>query len=96
MGAEIKDMQADPITRSLDSLFATGEGANFGSVRSFILREFYVTGLIGVKAGPTDSISWSRNGGAQARLNPGAIRPTSTICIHPMFHRALGVKFPTQ
>lgn len=94
MAAEIKDVQADPITRSLDSLFAI-EG-NFGSVRSFILREFYVTGLIGVKAGSTDSISWSRNGGAQARLNAGAIRPTSTICIHPMFHRALGVKFPTH
>jgi hypothetical protein len=91
IASEIKDPHLDPITRSLDSLYATD--GNFGSVRSFILREFYVTGLIGIKTGPTDSISWSLNSGSQAKLNPGAVRPSSTICIHPMFHRALGIKY---
>jgi hypothetical protein len=91
IASEIKDSQSDPITRALDSLFATD--GNFGSVRNFILREFYVTGLIGIKTGPTDSFSWSLNAGSQARLNPGAIRPSSTICVHPMFYRALGIKY---
>jgi len=90
IASEIMDPNSDPITRSLDSLYT--EKGNFGSVRSFILREYYVTGLIGIKVGPTDPISWSRISG-RARLTPGEIRPSSAVCIHPMFHRALGIKY---
>lgn len=90
IAANISDVGNDPITRLLDSLYCSN--ANFGSVRTSLLLEFYVTGLIGIKTGPTSPISWSRLSDA-ARLAPGEVRQSSIICIHPMFYRALGVRY---
>jgi hypothetical protein len=90
IAAEIVNIEHDPVTRSINSLY-NGDG-NFGSIRSFVLREFYVTGLVGIKSGPTDSISWSRQN-AHARLGPGGVRPSSIVYVHPMFYRALGIKY---
>jgi hypothetical protein len=81
----------DPITKSLFSLYEA-KSANFDSVRNYILREFYAIGLVGIKTGPTDSVSWTRQN-TLSRLSPGQIRPSSTVHIHPMFYRALGVKY---
>jgi hypothetical protein len=88
---EVKNVDSDPITKALNSLCSSSNG-NFATTRNFVMREFYVTGLIGIKTGPTDSIGWARQT-SHARLSAGALRPSSTIYIHPMFHRALGVKY---
>lgn len=90
IASDITNINADPITRSLDSLF-TAKG-NFGSVRNYVLREFYVTGLIGIKTGPTATTSWSRLT-THARLGAGEVKGSSIVCIHPMFHRALGIRY---
>ncbi len=80
----------DPITKSLYSLYMA-KNANFDSIRNFILREFYNIGLIGIKTGSTDSVSWIRQNNL-SQLSPGQIRASSTVHIHPMFYRALGIK----
>lgn len=89
MAYSINDGSTDPITKALYGLY-TGKGGNFESVRNFIIREFYATGLIGIKTGPTDPISWTQIN--NSRLLSGQIRPSSTVAIHPMFYRALGVR----
>ncbi|MDD5299796.1 MAG: hypothetical protein PHD65_04790 [Gallionella sp.] len=81
---------ADPITKSLYSLYEA-KNANFDSVRNFILRELYAIGLIGIKTGPTDPVSWTREN-TLSRLSAGQIRASSSIHIHPMFYRALGIR----
>ncbi|MDB5852859.1 MAG: hypothetical protein JWR22_900 [Herminiimonas sp.] len=83
----------DSVTKSLFTLYEAGN-ANFESVRNFILREFYFIGLVGVKTGPTDAINWARSNHL-TRLSAGQIRPSSTIHIHPMFYRALGIRINT-
>lgn len=85
----LNDSSTDPVTKILYSLY-DGTGGNFDSVRNFILRELYSTGLIGIKTGATETLSWSQVN--NPRLVAGQIRPSSVIHIHPMFHRALGVK----
>lgn len=81
---------ADPVTKQLFALYSA-EGANFESIRSYVLREFYAVGLIGIKTGPTDPVSWSREG-SNWRMAPGQVRASSSVCIHPMFYRALGTR----
>lgn len=87
----LSEKSSDPITKSLYSLYTT-KNANFDSVRNYILREFYAIGLIGIKTGPTDPISWTRQNNL-SRLSPGQIKPSSSVHIHPMFYRALGVRY---
>src|SRR5262249_39919354 len=87
---EIADAESDPITRSLGGLCSSG--GNFNSIRNFVLREFFVTGLIGIKTGPTDSVHWSRLN-MHSQMSAGDVRPSSTIYVHPMFYRALGIKY---
>lgn len=81
----------DPISKALFGLYQTGN-SNFDSVRNFILREFYAIGLVGIKTGPTDSTSWTRLNNNN-RLSPGQIRPSSVVYVHPMFYRALGIRY---
>lgn len=80
---------SDPLTRILYGLYSD-QGGNFESARSYILREFYAVGLVGIKTSPTDPLSWTQVN--NPRLVAGQIRPSSTVVIHPMFHRALGIK----
>lgn len=82
-------VSSDPLTRILNGLYSD-KGGNFESARSYILREFYAVGLIGIKTGPTDPLSWTQV--SNPRLVAGQIRPSSMVVIHPMFHRALGVR----
>ncbi len=91
IASDILDVHSDPITRSLSTLYT--ESGNFLAVRNFVLRQFYVTGLIGIKAGPTDPTTWSRLFTARASLSAGDVRPSSFVVIHPMFHRALGIRY---
>lgn len=81
---------SDPISRQLFSLYS-GKGGNFDTVRNYILREFYAVGVIGIKTGPTDSVSWAKDV-TSARVSAGQVRPSSLVYIHPMFHRALGTR----
>ena len=83
----IKDTSIDPITRALDSLYTPN--ANFNSVRGYVLGELYITGLIGIKTGPSSSTSWAYQMAVTPSL--GEIRPSSIIQIHPMFYHALGI-----
>lgn len=86
--SDVRDTTADPITRLLDSLYTPN--ANFNSVRVRILRELYTTGLIGIKGGPSSPMSWSYQTGRDP--SEGDIRPISAVRVHPMFHRALGIR----
>jgi hypothetical protein len=74
---------------SLDSLYETN--GNFTSVRSFVLRELYKVGLIGIKTGSSSTINWAYKGGRS--ITQGQLKPSSQICIHPMFYRALDIKY---
>lgn len=81
---------ADPITKQLFALYSEN-ASNFESIRSFVLREFYAVGLVGIKSGPSEPIAWARNNN-YARMAPGQVRPSSSIYIHPMFQRVLGTR----
>ena len=85
----LNENSSDPVTKVLYGLYSN-KGGNFESARNFILREFFATGLIGIKTGPTDPISWTQVN--NPRLVAGQIRPSSVVHIHPMFYRALGIK----
>lgn len=85
----LNSSSTDPITRVLNGLYSE-KGGNFESARSYILREFYAVGLIGIKTGPTDPFGWTQAN--NPRLVAGQIRASSTVVIHPMFHRALGIR----
>jgi len=85
----LNSQSADPITKILYGLYSD-KGGNFESARSYILREFYSIGLVGIKTGPTDAFSWTQIN--SSRIVAGQIRPSSMVAIHPMFHRALGIK----
>lgn len=86
----LNEMSCDPITKVLYSMYSGGN-SNFESVRNYVLREFYNIGLIGIKSGPTDSTSWTHLNNL-SRISAGQIKPSSTIYIHPMFYRALGIR----
>lgn len=85
---QIPDTTIDPITISLDKLYT--DSGNFNSIRNQFVRALHFVGLIGIKSGPTSSINWVHQ--SRLSLAPGQIRPSSTIYIHPMFHRALGIR----
>lgn len=87
----LSSTSADPITRTLLSLYSE-QSTNFESVRNFVLREFYAIGLIGIKTGPTDPVSWTRENN-NTRLSAGQVRPSSSVHMHPMFYRALGIRY---
>lgn len=87
--SELDAERHDPVRSLIDSLYKDG-GANFGSVRNSILREFYITGLIGLKTGTSSSVNWSHL--SRYSLAPGQVRPNSIVHIHPTFYRALDIK----
>jgi hypothetical protein len=78
----------DPLLILMDKMFTSG--GNFSSSRGSILKSFYQTGLIGLKLGPTSSVSWSHE--SKIQISIGQIKPSSKIYIHPMFYRALGIR----
>lgn len=82
------DIASDPITAQIDRLY-TGN-ANFNSVRTNLVRELYLVGLIGVKSAPSSSVNWAYT--SRMSLSPGEVKPSSIIEIHPMFYRALDIK----
>ena len=84
----IENTKSDPITIGLDKLY-TNE-ANFNSIRNTLVRSLHFVGLIGIKVGPSSSVNWMYE--TSLSLSPGQIRPNSTIYIHPMFYRALGIQ----
>lgn len=88
VAGEIRDTKNDPITNSLDKLY-TDEG-NFETIRNNLLRSLHYVGVVGIKTGPTASVNWVY----ESRLSfaPGQVRPASTIHVHPMFYRALGIR----
>lgn len=84
----IENTQSDPITLALDKLY-TNDG-NFSSIRNTLVRSLHFVGLIGIKVGPTSSVNWMYE--SSLSLSPGQMRANSTIHIHPMFYRALGIQ----
>jgi len=77
-----------PLMRLLDSLYSAS--GNFGSVRNTLVRELYITGLLGIKTGPSSTTSWSYQG--VRSISQGQLKQSSIIYIHPIFYRALGIK----
>ena len=86
--SEIDDPKGDSNTLALDSLYSST--GNFNSVRNSLVRNFHQVGLIGIKPGPTSTLSWSFE--SRRSRAPLDVRPIATIHIHPMFHRALGIR----
>jgi hypothetical protein len=84
----VDETKNDPMTIALDKLY-TDDG-NVNSVRNSLVRTLHFVGLFGIKVGSTSSISWTHE--TRLSLSPGQIRPSSTIHVHPMFHRALGIQ----
>ncbi len=76
------------LIKHLSSLYS--ENANFVSVRSNLLIDLFVTGLIGIKVGAGARVSWSHE--SRGSLAPSSIRAGSTVYIHPMFYRALDIR----
>lgn len=85
---EIENTASDPITASLDKLYT--ESGNFGAIRNTLIRTLHFVGLVGLKVGPTSSVNWAYE--SRLSLAPGEIKSNSTVYIHPMFYRALGVR----
>lgn len=77
-----------PLAKLLDSLYSAS--GNFNSVRNMLIREMHVTGLFGIKLGPSSTVNWVYEGGRS--ISQGQLKPSSHILVHPMFFRALGVK----
>lgn len=88
LAAHVGSLDADPITRALDATFLGKVG--FASTRSFVLRQLFAIGLIGLKKGPTSNAVWSFS--ERLPVSPGDITANSHIYIHPMFHRALSIR----
>ena len=87
---EVLDSLSDkdgPLKSLLDSLYSAS--ANFNSVRKTYIGNLYITGLIGVKLGPSTTTSWACKG--SRAISQGQLKPSSHIYIHPMFYRALGI-----
>lgn len=92
ISADLTNIKNDPITQKIDSLFTMS--GNFESVRSYVLREFYMIGLLGLKISPTSSISWNYQ--ATMSLSPGQVKANAIVYVHPMFHRSLGIKMKNK
>jgi hypothetical protein len=88
LSSDIASDVTDPNVDLLNSLY-TNEG-NFQSVRSAVIRNLHMVGILGVKAGPTASTDWALQ--FRSSLTAGEVRPSAIIFIHPMFYRALGTK----
>ena len=84
----VSDKKQGPIIRLLDNLYSAS--GNFASTRNTFFRELYITGILGVKTGPSSTTSWSYH--SSRFLAPGQLKPSSFIHIHPMFYRALGIQ----
>lgn len=78
-----------PLNRMLTGLYTTG--SNFSSIRSKLIRELHAVGLFGIKFGPSSSINWIHKGGRP--VSQGQLKPSSQVFVHPMFYRALGIRF---
>lgn len=78
----------DPITASLDKLYT--QDGNFPAIRNFLVRSLYSVGVFGIKVGPTASTDWVYD--SRLALSAGQVRASTTIYIHPMFYRALGIR----
>ncbi len=78
----------DPLINLLNKLFGD-KSVNYNSLRNTFLRELFMTGFIGIKTSAQSSVNWSTD--TRLSISPGQIKPSSTIFIHPMFHRALNI-----
>jgi len=76
-----------PIVNLLNGMYSTT--GNFSSARNTFFRGFYNTGLIGIKTGTNSAIHWSHK--TSRSISPGQLKPSSSIYIHPMFYKALGI-----
>ncbi|AKH19216.1 P-loop ATPase, Sll1717 family [Sedimenticola thiotaurini] len=76
-----------PLANLLDTLYSAS--GNFNSVRNSLIRDLHVTGLLGIKPGPSSTVNWTHKGGRP--ISQGQLKPSSLIFVHPMFYRALGI-----
>ena len=85
---ELADPTIDPITSQLSRLYQPQ--ANFATIRSYVLQQMFLTGVLGVKASPTTAIRWSYE--SRPSSKSGELTGKSTFYIHPTFHRALEIR----
>jgi|GEM_PF-5474593 len=55
-----------------------------------ISQAFYQVGLVGLKAEAFEAESWSDELGRS--ISRGDIDENTSVVVHPMFHRALGIR----
>lgn len=79
---------SDPIAISAQAIFLDGKGSPLNLALK-VVDALYVVGAVGVKPDPQSQVYWSYY--SDHRPAVGALKPSSTISIHPTFWRALGV-----
>lgn len=85
---EIDESLSDSNVSLINSLY--GASGNFNSVRNSLVRNLHMVGILGIKTGPTASIDWASQ--FRSSLAAGEVRASAIIYVHPMFHRALGIR----
>jgi hypothetical protein len=85
---EIDQSKKDRNVDLIDSLYTPA--GNYNSVRSYLLLNLYMVGVLGIKIGPSHPINWSTK--SRVLVSASEIRPASTIHIHPTFYRALAIR----
>ena len=83
------DNPTDPVARAARTHYVDGRGS-FLDFTIILLDALYNVGAIGIKPDSTSPVYWAYF--SDHRPASGAIRPSSTVHIHPTFWRALGIR----
>lgn len=82
------DLTRDPVYESAKNIFENSSCEIIEFIRVFV-DALYITGIAGVKIDPQHEIKWSYH--SDNSPHPSAISNSSTVKIHPMFWRVLGI-----
>ena len=89
ISTEIADPENDPLSAQINKL--TDSGSNYGSVRAYLIVEFYKLGIFGIKIDGSSTVNWSHQ--SRASVAASELRANSLIYVHPMYHRALDIHY---
>lgn len=68
----------------------TNEKLSITNFKNYCFRIFYIVGIVGLKLETFESYAWCDEKGRS--ISQSEINPNTGVCIHPAFHRALGIK----
>lgn len=79
----------DPVVHAISDLIVNGKGTSH-SAAQVLFEVFYLIGMVGIKPDSTSGTYWSFHNAEGP--SSGAIKPNSTVSIHPTFWRTLGTR----